>query len=258
MNGIIRTSNLNKCTRDVGTSGYVTEGVIFDMDTITRKRCSKCGETKPVSDFSPNYTNCKKCIAAYRRERIKKDPSVVAKVKEWIKNHPGKQVEYVHKYLDKSRDLVNERRRELRKDPVRKEKAKAYNKMYGIKNPEKKRASSRAWKLANQGKDRARTKQWQRDNRDRVNTLAHNYRARKAGNGGEITAKEWKWLKEFYNYTCLCCGRCEPEIKLTLDHVVPISKGGKNVISNAQPLCGSCNTSKKDKTIDYRKTRRLI
>jgi hypothetical protein len=56
-----------------------------------------------------------------------------------------------------------------------------------------------------------------------------------------------------YNHTCLCCGRQEPEIALTIDHVVPLSKGGAHDISNIQPLCGSCNTSKYNKTIDYRK-----
>jgi 5-methylcytosine-specific restriction endonuclease McrA len=73
-------------------------------------------------------------------------------------------------------------------------------------------------------------------------------------NGGTITEKEWSDLKKKYDYTCLCCGRREPEIKLTLDHVKPLAKphNGINIITNAQPLCGSCNFSKGAKWIDYR------
>jgi len=46
------------------------------------------------------------------------------------------------------------------------------------------------------------------------------------GQDNSFTAQEWAELKRRYNYTCLRCGRREPEIKLTADHVVPISKGG--------------------------------
>ena len=50
--------------------------------------------------------------------------------------------------------------------------------------------------------------------------------------------------KKKYNYTCAICGRKEPEIKLTIDHIVPISERGTNWISNIQPLCQNCNCKK--------------
>jgi len=48
---------------------------------------------------------------------------------------------------------------------------------------------------------------------------------------------------------CLNCGKKE---KLQLDHIVPISKGGENKLSNLQTLCNSCNSIKKDNYKDYR------
>lgn len=80
-------------------------------------------------------------------------------------------------------------------------------------------------------------------------------RGRKAAAEGYYTPEEWRVLKTQYNFKCLCCGKQEPSIKLTVDHIIPLSKGGSNKIDNIQPLCGSCNSRKGAKTIDYRHNR---
>ena len=49
---------------------------------------------------------------------------------------------------------------------------------------------------------------------------------------------------------CLACGNTE---KLSIDHIVPISKGGKNDYENLQVLCISCNVKKGTNTMDYRR-----
>ena len=77
-------------------------------------------------------------------------------------------------------------------------------------------------------------------------------RARKLQAEGSFSADEWLELKREYNYSCLCCGRREPDICLTVDRVIPLVKGGTNRIDNIQPLCVSCNSKKHSKSIDYR------
>lgn len=52
-----------------------------------------------------------------------------------------------------------------------------------------------------------------------------------------------------YQYRCLNCGTND---RLTIDHVVPRSSGGPDITENAQVLCMSCNSSKGNRTIDYR------
>jgi 5-methylcytosine-specific restriction endonuclease McrA len=37
------------------------------------------------------------------------------------------------------------------------------------------------------------------------------------------------------------------EVMLTKDHIIPRSKGGKNKLSNYQPMCIHCNKKKADK-----------
>src|SRR3990167_4025543 len=43
------------------------------------------------------------------------------------------------------------------------------------------------------------------------------------------------------NFTCLACGSRR---HLTVDHVIPESKGGPTVFANLQTLCRSCNSRK--------------
>ena len=80
----------------------------------------------------------------------------------------------------------------------------------------------------------------------------HNKRNRQLKSSeGSHTFEEWENLKKIFNYTCPSCLKKEDEITLSIDHIIPLSKGGTNYISNIQPLCRSCNSKKNVKTIIY-------
>lgn len=86
-------------------------------------------------------------------------------------------------------------------------------------------------------------------------------RTRKVINGGHFSPKEWLMLCQEFDFHCINpkCWEILPFGKITIDHVIPISKEGSNGIENIQPLCKSCNCKKKDKTIDYRsEAKRLL
>lgn len=82
-------------------------------------------------------------------------------------------------------------------------------------------------------------------------------RAKKRGIKGAFTPAQWRLAVSVYGGPhCLCCQATDRP--LTADHVIPLSKGGRNVISNIQPLCLECNERKAARVMDYRPLDKIL
>jgi 5-methylcytosine-specific restriction endonuclease McrA len=96
--------------------------------------------------------------------------------------------------------------------------------------------------------------EWRKNNLEKVKVIERVTRSKRRAAirqaEGQFTCEEWLLLLEHYNYRCLACGSSE---NLVPDHVIPISKHGRNTIDNIQPLCATCNKRKGTKTTDYRR-----
>lgn len=250
------------------------------LNTIPQNKiCSKCKELKSVDCFHPDKSKksgyasyCKSCRSVY----LKKYRSNVA-------NHE-KAISYGRKYYKDNKEEILEKQKIYVKNNwdwiykaavERKNKDRdgylSYLKNYYHSNKhktvEKRRDSLRRWKQNNREYVRERdtkyrkensekfsfaTRRWAKNNPEKVRRISHARRARLLNADGNYTVEEWVSLKRKYNYACLCCGIAEPDIKLTVDHVIPLYLGGSNFIDNIQPLCFSCNSRKGIKIIDYR------
>lgn len=95
------------------------------------------------------------------------------------------------------------------------------------------------WSEANYEQYRARVKAWTLANPDRVHDFRATRRSRKLENGiFLITRKE---IKALLSSHCFYCGSAE---SISLDHVIPISRGGRHSIGNLVAACRSCNSRK--------------
>lgn len=65
-----------------------------------------------------------------------------------------------------------------------------------------------------------------------------------------VEVRDWEEMVFLCDDICIVPG-CKGS-PVTQDHVVPMSRGGRHEITNLQPLCQSCNSSKHTRTIDYR------
>lgn len=52
------------------------------------------------------------------------------------------------------------------------------------------------------------------------------------------------------NHTCRYCGASAPDVKLTVDHVVPVALGGSDDASNLVAACADCNAGKSSSSPD--------
>ncbi|MFP4194516.1 MAG: HNH endonuclease [Desulfobacterales bacterium] len=62
----------------------------------------------------------------------------------------------------------------------------------------------------------------------------------------QLRATQW-WKRKCARGICHYCGRQVPPGELTMDHIIPISRGGKSTRSNVVPCCKDCNTQKKSR-----------
>lgn len=247
------------------------------------KFCPQCQENKPVSEFYKNKSKsdglqsyckgCKKAVDAnHRLKRPEYQSQYVAKNREKIaeqqrayrdankenlrvasklyrqanaeilrQKHREKYLrtrvrvlDRVASYRAQNREVINEKNREY----VRRTRAErsAYGKEYRAR-PGIKERRAQTWRT------------WKARNPERAKAIGERYRSLKAQAEGDFTYDEWLLLCSLYDYACL---RCRINLPLTIDHVIPLSKGGDNWITNIQPLCKRCNSAKNSRTEDYR------
>lgn len=72
-------------------------------------------------------------------------------------------------------------------------------------------------------------------------------RVREAGTYGEWRWSDFMRVARAFDYCCAYCGE-KPE-RLDPDHVLPLSRGGPNVLGNLLPSCAMCNAEKNARTL---------
>lgn len=234
---------------------------------VMNKQCSQCQETKPIDKFYKKLgykfgvsAKCKECIKRNKREKYHDDADASReRQRQWRLNNPEKVAGYKKRDYELNGDKQKEKkRRRYQEDTEFRDAAKKRAKEWARKNKKAKKRNLRLWRLRNKKRWNAIQQQHRWRNIDRFRSMwrvnSSRRRAILADAFGNFSIEQWEDLKKEYNYTCLRCKKSEPEIKLTIDHVIPLSLGGNNDILNIQPLCGACNSSKNATTVDYRAT----
>ena len=60
----------------------------------------------------------------------------------------------------------------------------------------------------------------------------------------QLRKTRW-WQQKTANGTCWYCGEKVGYAQLSMDHVIPLARGGRSTKDNLVPCCKACNTKKK-------------
>lgn len=142
--------------------------------------------------------------------------------------------DYQKKYAEEHREEACQRTKEYRQ--AHKEEVKEAQNRWRQEHIERARELKRESQARN----------WVK-NLERNALNAHRRRAKIRGAEGEgLTLSQWRQMCKECGNRCSYCGSKE---KMTVDHVIPLSRGGKHDVSNIVPACKPCNIKKNNKSL---------
>ena len=252
LNGLtIRKLTPTECFRLQGFVTFINE---YELDYFM-KTCTKCRELKDIEDFSLRNIEkgwrasyCKKCFSENARNYYSENKEEIRQIRN--QDYENNKDEYHKKSKQWRLDNPDKIKAiEKRRYENNKEELLLKNKKYKQDNPE----YFKKYREENKEKIYETQKLWREENIDRVRFNERINSAKRRAlklsvDDGTITRDS---LKDIWNGKCSICDRkIEYKNKLThLDHIIPLSKGGKHSIHNVQWTCASCNQHKSDKII---------
>lgn len=216
---------------------------IISIELVAVKPCIKCG----AMDRNKSG-GCRPCQKERNRKYYEANLERVAEHScKWREENPERSTELKRKWFEANREKAAEYQRKWRK--TNPEKAHSHSVKYYVANREEVLKRKRQYCKANSDVRANINRNWKDNNPEKVKTLKENYRARKKGNGGKLSASIVQKLLTKQNNKCVCCG-ASLDNGYHLDHIMPLALGGMNDDSNVQLLTPKCNMSKGSKHPD--------
>lgn len=206
------------------------------IETPSEKKCSGCGTIKPAAEFNRMRSEkdglkrqCKECQKEARRKRVE-SPKISVAVKKCSRCNKELPASFFFGRSD-SRDKLATH-------------CKACERMRFLpwyeENRDRVRLASLEWASKNPDAARAARQMTRQRRRVREARLSEE----------RITSSAWRKVLEHFNFRCgYCLGNYKQCGRLTVEHMLPISRGGDNNIENLIPACRRCNGEKGSKNL---------
>lgn len=231
------------------------------------KRCTVCKQYLPLDSFCKSklrvdglHYECRLCVREQRiRRKRASNPDYVPRPFQRFQSRCARcKKRYDREYYEsnKAELLVKQREylrslppetRKQRTDRVREklrsqaEQQRAYFRNRYKKQRDRLLAQRQAYRDRNRDRMRAYFKQWHAKHDGYASIQRQRRRVLMMNGNPVLTVEQWRFIKRAFGYRCAYCGEKKA---LTMDHVIPLIRGGKHEMSNIVPACRSCNASK--------------
>jgi len=211
---------------------------------MSNKLCKECGGAFEVVRSRGNHRYCAECRPQVRRLSHRAATQKYDDKRREEKAKRPKLVACIDCGIGPVLRHAQRKRCEKCRIAARNKRSGEYAPIWRARNPEWFKQRQAKWRASNQAKiqeyyDREKAhglrRQW-----------GHKTRATKSGSPGVFTPGEWNLLLWIFDYHCAYC--LKPSKRLTVDHVIPLERGGSNFIENILPACFSCNSNKRYRT----------
>jgi len=232
------------------------------------KICSKCKAEKPLTEFSKHksakdglcstckscarlissnwyYQNKEKALKSRAEYRVNNAQKKKDQDKAWRENNKQRCIDNAKRWASLNAEKSKAIKRAYSDRNLETVRLRA--RLWAENNPEKARINHKKWRDSNKDKIRERSATWASENKDARYASCSRRRALKNKSGGSHTSLDV--LKIFESQRGNCAS-CEVELfnsgnnKFHVDHIIPISRGGRNDKYNLQCLCPGCNLRK--------------
>ena len=225
------------------------------------KACTKCGQIKPFEAFSMHgakrRATCKNCdVESNKIYRANNRDKVNTAKREWANKNKAKKAIADRQYREANSEKIakkNKAWRERNADYVKQQAKKRRN-----KNKDQKALADKIWASNNKDKVNANSRRWRASNPEKAKQVGRKSRLANPLIQRNKTARRRSLLRSNGTYLvskieilrllrkgCFYCGANAEHI----DHIVPISRGGRHSVGNLTGACKSCNLSKGAKFI---------
>lgn len=221
------------------------------------------------SGFSLRAINSKQCVIC-QKESLKKyyeknRDTLLENRKKYYGENRDTLLEHSKIYREANKEHITERQRNYYQENA--DKFSEYRRNYYQENADKLRERSRNYNQENVGKIREFRRNHYQENASKILERNRNYRQTPSGKSVKIRNNQKRRaikkgchsqpykqedILNLFNGECAYCGN---KVKLSLDHFIPLNKGGSDVQGNLLPACLSCNCSKRNfDAIDWYKS----
>ena len=226
---------------------------------ICRKQYVKENE-KEIKEYQKKYREEHKEEIKQYREEYKEE------MKEYNKQY---NIEHKEEIKEKKKQYYNENKKEIRKkqkqyynenkeDILKQNKKyreeheeyfKEYRKQYYKNNKEEILEQHKQYYQDNKEEVLERCNRYRDNNPDKVFNWHNKRRLLEENQGNGIDKDQWYEMMEFFDWKCAYSGEYigGDSKDRTIDHIIPLNKGGNNSIWNCVPMHHTYNSGKKDK-----------